>query len=33
MPVRLTSCADAAVAANMAAAVMAHDIILMKITP
>jgi hypothetical protein len=33
MPVRLTVCADAAVAANTAAAAMTHDVILMKITP
>jgi hypothetical protein len=33
VPVRLTVCADAAVAANMAAAAMTHVVILMKITP
>jgi hypothetical protein len=33
VPVRLAICADAEVAANMAAAAMAHDVILMKITP
>src|SRR5258705_28398 len=33
VPVRLTVCADAAVAANTAAAAMTHDVILMKTTP
>jgi hypothetical protein len=33
MPVKLTVCADAADVTNMAAAAMAQDAILMKITP
>jgi hypothetical protein len=33
MPVRLTICADASVAANTATAAMAQDVIFMKLTP